>query len=625
MGRWRLDDTARLSRRRIRATFAVFLLVFGLAVAQLVNIQVLSAEEYAERGVRQRSRTIELPASRGRIYDREGDVLATSVLSATLYADPRSFVPGVRPDGRDIPAAADAHRVARTIAPMLDLDVAWVEERLRRDAHFVYLARQIDLRLGEEIMALRLPGIGMLTEPSRVYPSGGLAAQVIGFTGIDGDALQGLEARHDDLLRGTPGTLHFERALGGLSIASGLREVAPAIPGRDLVLTIDRDIQFAAERVAAEMLERHDADGATIVVLEIGSGEILGMASAPTFDPSVLRTEEQSFWRNRAVTDLFEPGSIQKTLSIAAALESGAITPATVFEVPDRATIAGKTFSDVSKHGVERWTAGDILARSSNVGTILIAQRTGADALREQLTTFGYGSPTGLRFPGEVGGHVPSPGQWWATTLPTVAIGYGTSSTLLQIASAYAGIANRGIMVDPVLVRGTVGNDGLLEPATAPTARRVISTTTAAQVMTMLEGAVDGEGATGTQARIAGYRVGGKSGTAIKALEGGGGYSDRYVSSYVGVAPLDDPRIVVAVMVDGPRGDYYGGLVAAPAFAEVMHASLLARRIVPDSAGRELDELVEQTRRESAERAELALEESTRALEESTEPAGPAD
>lgn len=611
MGRWRLDDHARLSRRRIRATFAVFLLVFGLSVLQLVNIQVISAEEYAERGVRQRARTIELPASRGRIYDREGDVLATSVLSATLYADPRTYMPSERPDGKFVPAAGDAHRVARTIAPMLDIDVAWVEDRLRRDAHFVYLARQIDLTLGEEIMALRLPGIGLLTEPRRVYPSGGLAAQVIGFTGIDGDALQGLEARHDDLLRGTPGTLHFERALGGLSIASGLREVAPAVPGRDLVLTLDRDIQFAAERVAADVLERHGAEGVTIVVLEVGSGEILGMASAPTFDPAALRTEEQSFWRNRAVTDLFEPGSIQKTLSIAAALESGAITPDTTFDVSDRYTVAGKTFSDVSKHGVERWTASDILARSSNVGTILIAQRTGSDALREHLTTFGYGSPTGLRFPGEVGGHVPSPGQWWATTLPTVAIGYGTSSTLLQIASAYAAIANGGVMVDPVLVRGTVGGDGMLEAATSPASRRVVSNTTASQVMTMLEAAVDGDGATGTRARIAGYRVGGKTGTAIKALEGGGGYSDRHVSSFVGVAPLDDPRIVVAVMVDGPRGAYYGGAVAAPAFADVMHASLLARRIVPDSAGRSLHEVVEETRRASEAHLERERAEST--------------
>jgi len=613
MGRWTLDDHARLSRRRIRVTFGVFLLFFALSVGQLVNIQVLSAEEYTERGVRQRSRSIELPASRGRIYDREGDVLATSILSATIYADPRSFVPQERGDGRLVPAAGDATRVARTIAPLLDLDPNWVEERLRRDAHFVYLARQVDIRVGEELMAMRLPGIGMLTEPKRVYPAGGLAAQLIGFTGIDGDALQGLEARHDDLLRGTPGTLRFERALGGLSIASGLREVAPAVPGEDLVLTIDRDIQFAAERVAAEVIARYDADAATIVVLEVGTGEILGMASAPSFDAASLRSGDQASWRNRAVTDLFEPGSIQKTLSIAAALESGAITPSTTFDVADRYTIAGKTFSDVSKHGVERWTASDILARSSNVGTILIAQRTGAVAMREQLLRFGYGTPTGLRFPGEVGGHVPGADQWWATTLPTVAIGYGTSSTLLQVANAYAALANGGMSVDPILVRGTVGPDGVLDPAPAPARRRVVSATTASQVLDMLSAAVDGEGATGTRARVDGYRVGGKTGTAIKVLEGGGGYSDRYVSSFVGIAPLDDPRIVVAVMVDAPRGDYYGGLVAAPAFAEVMHASLLARRIVPDGTGRPLQELVEETRR-----AAVAIEERAAAQRDAT-------
>jgi cell division protein FtsI (penicillin-binding protein 3) len=613
VGRWSLDDQARLSRRRIRLTFGVFVVVFGLAVAQLVQIQVLRAEEHAERGVRQRERTIELPASRGRIYDREGDVLATSVTSATIYADPRSYVPQVRPDGVRVPAAGEADRVARTLAPMLGLDEGWLEDRLRRDAHFVYLARKVDLRLGEEIMGLRLPGIGMLTEPDRVYPGGSLAAQVIGFTGVDGDALQGLEARYDSLLRGTPGTLRFERALGGLSISSGLREVAPAVPGRDLVLTLDRDIQYAAERVATEVLERHGAEAATIVVLEVGTGEILGMASAPTFDPVALRAEEQAFWRNRAVTDLFEPGSIQKTLSIAAALESGAITPATTFEVPDRYLLAGKTFSDVSKHGVERWTAGDILARSSNVGTIMIAQRTGTEALRDQLLTFGYGAPTGLRFPGEVGGHVPARDQWWATTLPTVSIGYGTSSTLLQIANAYAALANGGMMVDPMLVRGTVGPDGNLEPTSAPGMRRVVSERTAAQVLDMLGQAVDGEGATGSRARIPGYRVGGKTGTSIKVDEVAGGYTDRYVSSFVGVAPLDDPRIVVAVMVDSPQGGYFGGLVAAPAFAEVMHASLLARRIVPDGAGRSLADLVEETRRAAAVRAIEGAENSDRA------------
>ena len=616
MGRWRTDDHARVSRRRIHVTFGAFLLVLLATVAQLVDIQVLSAEEHAERGVRQRERTIELPASRGRIYDREGDILATSLTSATIYADPRSFVPEVRDDGRTVPAAGDPVHVARTLAPLLELDADWIEARLRRDAHFVYLARQVDRTLGEEIMALRLPGIGVLREPRRVYPGGALASQVLGFTGIDGDALQGLEARFDDVLRGTPGVLRFERALGGLSITSGMREVEPAVPGQDLVLTLDRDIQFAAERVATEVLARHDAEAATIVVLEVGTGEVLAMASAPTFDPSDRRSIDHASWRNRAVTDRFEPGSVQKPLAIAAALESGSITPATTFQVPDRYRVAGSTFSDGSKHGIETWTAGDILARSSNVGTIMIAERMGIDVLRDQLHAFGYGTLTGLRFPGEVGGYVPPRDQWWATTLPTVSIGYGTSSTLLQIANAYAALGNGGVLVDPVLVRGTVGTDGLLEAAERPASRRVVSATTAAQVLDMLGQAVDGVGATGTRAQVPGYRVGGKTGTAIKVDEVAGGYSDRYVSTFVGLAPLDDPRIVVAVMVDSPRGPYFGGVVAAPAFAEVMHASLLARRIVPDSAGRSVSELVEETRRSLAEaeaRAEARAEEAREA------------
>jgi cell division protein FtsI (penicillin-binding protein 3) len=372
--------------------------------------------------------------------------------------------------------------------------------------------------------------------------------------------------------------------------------MSPALPGRDLVLTIDRDIQYAAERVAADVTARFNADGATIVVMEIATGEILGMASAPTFDPNDRRTEEREFWRNRAVTDMFEPGSIQKTFTIAAALESGAISADTTFRVPDRYTVAGKTFSDVSKHGVETWTAADILSRSSNVGAIMIAQQAGVSTLRDHLGLLSYGRPTGLRFPGEVGGLMPAQDQWWATTLPTVAIGYGTATTLLQMASLYAAVANDGVRVEPVLVRGTVGSDGNLEPSSPPLSERLFSSETSSILLEMLGQAVDGEGATGTQAQIPGYRVGGKTGTVIKSNIGTGGYSDRYISSFVGVAPLDDPRLVVAVMVDGPRPIHYGGAVAAPAFAEVMHASLLARRIVPDGAGRSLQELVEVTR-----------------------------
>jgi cell division protein FtsI (penicillin-binding protein 3) len=619
MRRSRESPVARTSIRRIRATFGIFLLVVLMTFGQLINIQVLNAAEYAERGVRQRSRTIDLPAPRGRVYDREGDVLATSVTSATIYADPRAFQPTARADGTVVPAAGERFAVASTLAPLIDRGLGDILARLGRDSHFVYLARQIDMQLGQDIMALGLPGIGMLTEPKRVYPSGGLAAHVIGFTGVDGDALQGLELLHDDILRGQPGTLQLERAPGGLDISSGQRQLAPAIAGRDLVLTLDRDIQYIAERVAADLIEEFDAVGATIIVLEIATGEILGMASAPSFDPALRREEDRDFWRNRAVTDIFEPGSTQKALTVAAALEAGAIGMDTVFSVPDQYTVGDKSFSDVSKHGVEQWTASDILARSSNVGAIRIAERVGVVDLRAQLLRFGFGRPTGLQFPGESGGLIPRADEWWATTLPTVAIGYGTAVTLLQMATFYATLANDGVRIEPRLLRGTVGDDGNLLPVAAGASERVLSSATAEAVLQMLGEAVEGDFATGARARIEGYQVGGKTGTARKPLTDRAGYSDQYIASFVGVAPLDDPRLVVAVMVDEPK-PFFGGLVAAPAFAEVMHASLLARRIVPDGQGRSLAELVRETRA-AAEAARVAAAE--RSLEAVTEPVSP--
>ena len=581
-----------ISARRIRSAFALMLLLVVATVAQLVQVQIVDAAEHAARGERQRVRTVELPASRGRIYDREGAVLATSVDAAAIHADPSAFRPTTRDDGTRVPAAGDRDQVARAIAPLLSLDPGELVDRLGRDGRFVYLARQVDLEVAERVMDLGLPGIGMHVEPRRAYPSGGTAAQVVGFTGIDGVGLQGLEARFDHVLRGRPGTLLLERAPGGLAIASGERELVPAEPGADLVLTLDREIQHVAERVAADVTARYGALGATVVVLEVGTGDVLGMASAPTFDPNARRSGDEGVWRNRAVTDLFEPGSTQKPLTVAVGLETGAVTPSTAFDVPDRLNVGGHTFSDVSRHGTERWTVGEVLARSSNVGTILLAQRIGAEQLRDGLLALGHARPTGLDFPGEVTGRLPEPDQWWATTLPTVAIGYGTSTTLLGLATSYATLANDGVRVEPRLVRGTVGLDGRLEPAPAPPSERVVSARTAGIVLELLGAAVDGEGATGGQAAVPGYRVGGKTGTARKPRTDAAGYSDQYVASFVGVAPLDDPRLVVAVMVDSPQGAYYGGAVAAPAFAEVMHASLLARRIVPDGSGRSLEQLV---------------------------------
>lgn len=604
--------------RRIRWLLAVYGLVLVVVVAQLVTIQVVDAEVYADRSVAQRERTLTLPAVRGRIYDRDGDVLATSVDGATVYADPRAYRPSETPDGTPVPPAAEPAEVAAALAPVLGRDVTELTERLEQDAHFVYLARQLDAEVGERIEALELPGVAVLREPRRVYPGGGLAAQVVGFTGIDGDGLQGLEAQYDTVLRGEPGTLLLERAPGGLDIASGIRELQPSTVGTDVVLTLDRDVQHAAELAATSAVEEFDATGATVVVLEVDSGDVLAMASSPGFDPNARVPDDQAAWRNRAITDMFEPGSTQKALTIAAAIEEGLVVPSTTMDVPDQLQIGSSTFSDAYPHDDETWTVADIMERSSNVGTIQIAEELGKDRLDAYLRDFGYGSETGSGFPGEASGMLMDPEDWWGTSLPTIAIGHGVAVTLLQLASSYATLANDGVAVAPRVVRGTVGRDGRLEPVAGGASDRVVSTSTAQQIQALLERVVSGEHGTGSLAAVPGYTVAGKTGTARKPAAEGGGYSEEYVATFAGFAPAHDPQVVVAVMVDEPT-PFYGGIVAAPVFREVMEATLTARRVPPDAEGASLPDALGAAR---AYVEELAAAEQA-ALEDDPPPDGP--
>ena len=587
--RIRTRSGAQLGIRRLRWTLVIFLAIVLVSIGKLVEIQVINAEEYAESGVRQRARTVDLPATRGRIYDRDGDVLATSVEAATVYADPRVFQPSTTSDGTPVPAGADAGVVAASLASVLEHDEATIRDRLLDDErHFVYLGRQLDHEVGDAVRDLDLPGVGVLAEPRRVYPSGPLAAQVVGFTGIDGDGLQGLESRYDQVLAGHPGMLAFERAPGGLDIASGVREVVEPEVGTDLVLTLDREIQHAAEHAALEAMDEYDAKGASVLVQDVQTGEVLGMASVPGHDPNELsETDDRTTWRNRTVTDVFEPGSSQKALTVAAAIEEGLVDHATTFEVADAIDVHGSRFTDVTEHPDEVWTVSEIMERSSNVGTIQIAQELGDETLERYLREFGYGATSGLGFPGESPGLLMSHDQWWGTSLPTIAIGQGVGVTLMQLSSAYTTIASGGAAFDPTLVRGTVGDDGRLTPAAASEPRRVISADAAQQVAHMLEDAVTGEAGTGANAQVPGYRVAGKTGTARKPNDGEIGYSEEYVATFVGFAPVDAPRVVVSVMVDEPT-PIYGGTVAAPVFSEVMEASLLALRVPADSAGQDL-------------------------------------
>ncbi|MBW3662184.1 MAG: penicillin-binding protein 2 [Actinobacteria bacterium] len=606
--------------RRAVFLLVVYVVAFVGITARLVLVQVVRADELALEGIRQRVRTVELPPQRGRIYDREGDVLATSVDAATVYADPRAYRPEERPDGLIAPPAGDVGTTAATLAPILGLDADAIATQLRKDAHFVYLARQLDWRVGEHVLDLGLPGIGVLTEPRRDYPAGGLAGQIVGFTGIDGDGLHGLELQYDRLLRGEPGTLALERAPGGLAIASGTRQLEPATAGTDLVLTIDREIQHVAETAAQGAVEEFNAVGASVVVLEVRTGDVLAMASAPGFDPDALDGSDPATWRNRAVTDMFEPGSVQKALTAAAALEEGVVTPDTVFAVEDRIRVGNKTFSDSHDHPTEDLTFSEIIAASSNVGTIKVAQLLGPERLATYLEAFGYGQPLGTGFPGEAPGMVLPVDQWWTTSLPTIAIGQGVAATLLQAAHAYATIANDGLAVPPRIVRGTVAEDGRLHPTVEGDRRRVIGAKTSRALREILAGVVD-EGGTGGNAAVANYDVAGKTGTARKPLPDARGYSTEYVAAFVGFAPVDDPQVVVAVMVDEPR-PIWGGVVAAPVFAEVMEFALLHRQVAPTGGPVGLQERFDAAAREAAEAAARQEGPATLADEPGSPPGG---
>ena len=568
-----LSDSLRRgrSKRRLTLMLAGYLALTMLMSWRLVSIQVLHADEYQSLAERQTLREIELPARRGRLYARGGEPLAMSLEAATVYANPRVY------ETNDI----DPSFIAAQLAPLVDRPLMEVMAALTKDTGFAYVARQIPRAVGEQIAAMKLPGINILSEPRRVYPSDGLAAQTIGFAGIDNTGLSGLESAYESVLAGKPGRMRLEQAPAGLTIDLGTREVEPPLAGTDLVLTLDREIQHATERALGEAVREHGAIGGSAVVIDAESGEILAMASAPTYDPERIQDSEEYARRNRVVTDVFEPGSVNKVITAAAALEAGLVRPDEVFTVPSTFPVAGKRFKDSSPHPTKPMTFAQIMEESSNVGTIQVALRLGEERMHSALRDFGYGERTGLGFPGESAGLLWPTEEWSGTSLPTISIGQGVSATLLQVAQVFGVIANGGEWVEPLLVRGEVGPDGKLSQPEVPKRRRVVSRETATKVAAMLSAVVDGERGTGKRAAVAGYRVAGKTGTAQKASATRRGYeAGKYIASFAGFAPADNPRLVAAVMLDEPD-TIYGGVAAAPVFSEIMRFALGHRRVPP--------------------------------------------
>ena len=557
--------TARVSNRRIRLLLGAFVVIFAGVLARAVWLQAVQAGTLEQMAMRQQRETDTIPAGRGTIYDRNGEPLAIGEQATTVFADPRQV--------------KDARAVAVAAAQILRVDPNELYPQLAdRSRRFVYVRRKADPAAAARLQNENLAGVGFYSEERRTYPQGTVAAHVLGFAGMDNNGLEGLEKRLDRELVGKPGSQTIVRDPVGRAI--DVVEVKPERQGDEVFLTIDHRLQANAEDVLRRTVERWDAAGAHAIVLEPQTGRVLAMAVAPAFDANRFGSVAPEYRKNRAVTDVYEPGSTFKVVTVAAALSEKLVTPTTRFTLPYKIQVSDRVIREPEWRPNRRMSVSEILSQSSNVGTITLAQKVSRTevGMSGWIERFGFGQQTGIDFPGESPGIVVPPERWSGSTIGNLPLGQGIGVTGLQMATAYGAIANGGILRRPHLVESVGGKRADLGPG-----RRIVSRTVAAQVMTMLRGVVAADGGTGALAAIPGYTVAGKTGTAAKP-ERGGYSTTRYVASFVGVVPAKEPRLVVLVAVDEPKGVIWGGVVAAPAFADIATFALQYLEIAPDAA-----------------------------------------
>ncbi|MGI8336840.1 peptidoglycan D,D-transpeptidase FtsI family protein, partial [Actinomadura scrupuli] len=558
--------------KRLNIGLLLIAFVLSLFAGRLVQLQGMESAVYTKMAIKQRLTEITLPAVRGDITDAQGKQIAMTVEARAIFADPVM----VRPDQRA--------KIAQTLAPMLGLDQAQILRSLtpaRPDTRYVVLAHNIPPDQARMVMALSFTGIGSVREYRRVYPSDTLAANVVGFVNQSGSGGAGLESGMNRLLGGRPGWQRVETSRDGQHIPMGEDQTRKPIPGRGLRLTLLQDLQYHAEKAIAAQVKAVKAASGSVIVMDPRTGQILAMASSPTFNPNHPASSKPADWTNRVVQEAFEPGSTNKVITAAAVLEKGGITPQTPFTVPDHIKKYDAVLKDSHPHATERLTFGGVLAKSSNVGTVQASEHITGQQLYQFMRDFGYGQPTGVGLPGETMGQLPAADKWSGTQRYTIAYGQGVTVNALQVASVYATIANKGVRVTPTIIAGTTDERGTFTPAAAPPQRRVITERTAQQISDMLEGATSDEG-TAPKAQIPGYRVAGKTGTAEKVDPRTGRYSGGlYTASFAGFAPADDPQLVVQVVLQDPRRGHYGGTVAAPVFKDVMSFALQTRGIPP--------------------------------------------
>jgi cell division protein FtsI (penicillin-binding protein 3) len=561
---WRPKPNA--TRRRLIGLLVVLVLVFVAVGIRLIDLQALGRDRYTRLGLDQRVRTVQLAAERGSVFDRNGHDIAVSVPQQTVWANPH--------------VVKDPAGYAAKLAPIVGVDESVLRDRLsQRDKGFVYLARKVDDATVLKVKALGLAGVDLVPESKRFYPAGELGGSVLGFVGTDNGGLGGLEGQYDNTLAGKPGKLSVEQDPQGRQLPGGTRDMVPSQRGGDLVLTIDQGIQYQSEQVLAEEVTKAKAKGGVAVVMDVTTGNVLAMASVDGATGSRPAGPAPANERNRPVVDVYEPGSTNKVITVAGALEDGVITPDTAFPTPGELNIGGTAYKDEATHP-SSMPVRDIVRLSSNVGTIQIARQLQKERFDAYLRAFGFGSPTGLGFPGEANGLVLPLSQYSDTSLASMPIGNGLAVTAMQMLDVYTTIANGGATRPPRLVSATVGKDGTRHDEPAPASRPVVSPQTAATMRGMLQGVV--ESGTGTNAQIPGYQVAGKTGTARKPPYDKPPY--KYVASFAGFAPADTPRLAAIVVLDEPQNNYFGGQVAAPAFARIMEFALRVERVLPGGA-----------------------------------------
>ena len=541
-------------RTRLYVVLGMLALASTALVVRAVDLQVVRKDFYQEQGDARYLRDIDIRVSRGTIFDRNGEPLAVSTPVASIWANP----PEVLEHADRLGELADA----------AGLDEASLRRKLveRRDKEFMYLKRHLDPEAAQAILDLGIPGIASQREFRRYYPTGEVNAHVLGYTNIDDRGQEGLELAFDDWLAGTPGVKRVIRDRLG-HVVETVELVHEAQPGRDLTLSIDRRIQYLAYRELKAALAEHRASSGSMVILDVPTGEILAMVNQPSFNPNSRERIDPAYKRNRAVTDVVEPGSTMKAFTISAALESGKWKPHTPVDTnPGTYSLYGHTISDVHNKGLIDVTG--VITYSSNVGAAKIAQTMTREHMYDLFHRFGFGEATGCGFPGESPGFLPISRAWGPVEQATIAYGYGLSVTPLQLAQGYAALAAGGRLRAPTFVKGARNPD-----------RAVVDPAIAASLRTMLETVIHPPGG-GIKAGIANYRVAGKTGTSRTAV--GGGYQRKYISLFAGMVPASAPRLVGVVVIHDPKGVYYGALVSAPVFSKVMDGALRLLDVAPD-------------------------------------------